>query len=173
MTRATAAIALAVAVAAVAGCAGGDGTPSATAKTTVATAAPVGPAELERAVRAALADNFRLSLYVLRNNRLPAWASRSTRGPALTALRDAAVERRRQGIHIRSEAGRYQILRVRLDPSYARAVALVHDRRRVVPYRGDKRHGRAIAVNERARIELRRIAKSKRFVVWRLTPVRR
>jgi hypothetical protein len=129
-------------------------------------------ATLEHAVRTALNENFRLSLYVLSHNSIPTWALQSTRGPALTALRSAAATRRGRGLRIRSQpGGHYTILSVRLDPSYERATALVHDRRQVVPYRNGKRLGRAIKVDDHARIELRRLGDAARFVVWRVTPV--
>jgi hypothetical protein len=127
---------------------------------------------LDRAVRVALDENFRLSLYVLWNNSIPSWAQHSTRGPALAALRSAAATRRGRGLRIRSQPGHYTILSVQLDPSYARATALVRDRREVLPYRDSKRLGRAIKVDDHARIDLRRLGNSPRFVVWRVSPVR-
>lgn len=127
---------------------------------------------LSRAARIALDENFRLSLYVLWHNSIPSWAQHSTRGPALAALRSAAATRRGRGLRIRSQPGQYTILSVQLDPSYARATALVRDRREVVPYRNRKRLGRSIKVDDHARIELRRLGNSARFVVWRVSPVR-
>jgi hypothetical protein len=71
---------------------------------------------LTRAARSAVNENFQLSLYVLRNNRLPAWAKRSTRGPALASLRSSALARKKQGITIRSQCGQYTFQRIKLDP---------------------------------------------------------
>src|SRR5262249_19840427 len=64
---------------------------------------------LDRAVRVALNENFRLSLYVLWHNSIPPWAQHSTRGPALAALRSAAATRRGRGLRIRSQPGHYTI----------------------------------------------------------------
>src|SRR5216684_4100535 len=58
-------------------------------------------ATLKRAVKAAIQQNFALSLYVLWHNQVPAWATRSTRGPALAGLRASATTRRRRDIRIR------------------------------------------------------------------------
>jgi hypothetical protein len=166
---------VALAVAALgAGCSGGSNgkaTPPTTTGAVATTEATDAEATLRRAARAALDENFRLSVYVLWHNRVPASAQRSTRGPALDALRDAAADRRREGLRIRSLPGRYRIVQLQLDPSYTRATALVHDERRVAPYRDGRKLGRTIAVNDRAEIELRRLGNSTRFVVWRVTPV--
>jgi hypothetical protein len=158
-----------------AGCSGGSNsaTPTADARGTDTSSRSTSELALTRAARAALTENFRLSVYVLWHNRIPAWASRSTRGPALAALRSAAAERRQQGIRVRNAAGgKYTIVSLRLDPSYARAKAVVRNQGRVVRYRAGRRLGRAIVVNDRARIELRRLGGSTRFVVWRVSPVR-
>jgi hypothetical protein len=128
-----------------------------------------GAAALERAARSALTENRRLSVYVLWNNRIPRWAERSTRGPALVSLRSAAQNRRSRGIRVRMLESRREILSLRLDPSYARATAIVRDRQRVQPSRRNGRPlGRATMLNERARYELRRLGQSDRFVVWRV-----
>jgi hypothetical protein len=167
-------LALAALVAALAtGCGGSKhaATTSGSARTTVSARQDTA-ATLKQAVRSALNKNFRLSLYVLSHNSIPAWAQQSTRGPALTALRSAAATRRGRGLRIRSQpGGHYTILSVRLDPSYTHATALVRDRRQVVPYRNGKRLGRPIKVDDRARIELRRRGDAPRFVVWRVIPV--
>jgi hypothetical protein len=129
-------------------------------------------ATLDRAVRSAVSENFRLSLYVLWHNRVPSWAQHSTRGPALAALRSSAATRQQRGIRVRSQPGHYTIVSVQLDPSYTRATAVVRDERRVFPYEAGKRLGRSIAVDDHARIELRRLGETTRFVVWRVRPVR-
>src|SRR5438128_273743 len=73
---------------------------------------------LERGVRFALTRNRRLSVYVLWNNKIPAWAERSTRGPALAGLRSAAADRRRRGVRVQLLSDRFQVISIRLDPSY-------------------------------------------------------
>ena len=165
-------VALAAAVLGV-GCSGGSG--SATSTTTdgvIANDRSETEATLRRSAQAALHANVRLSTYVLWHNRVPASAQESTRGPALRALRDAAADRRREGIRIQSLSSRYRVIRLQLDPSYTRAEAVVHDQGRVVPYRNGRTLGKAINLNEQARIELRRLGKSTRFVVWQVTPLR-
>jgi hypothetical protein len=130
-------------------------------------------AALERAARSALSENRRLSVYVLWNNTIPPWAQRSTRGPALASLRSAAQNRRNRGIRVRMLKNRREILSLSLDPSYARATAIVRDRQRVQPSRRSGRPlGRAAMLDERARYELRRLGQSDRFVVWRVALLR-
>ena len=53
--------------------------------------------------------------------------------PALASLRAAAQNRRSRGIRVRMLENRREILSLRLDPSYARATAIVLDRQRVQP----------------------------------------
>ena len=133
------------------------------------TTSKTGRAALEQAARSALSENRRLSVYVLWNNTIPAWAERSTRGPALASLRSAAQNRRNRGIRVRMLENRREILSLRLDPSYVRATAIVLDRQRVRPSQPNGRPlGRAAMLNERARYELRRLGQSNRFVVWRV-----
>ena len=169
----SATIALAIVIASVAGgCGGSKHAATAPSSTTSTTTHVDTRTALTRSVRAALNENFRLSVFVLWHNRLPASARHSTRGPALAALRSAAAARQRRGIRIRSGPGRYTIVSVSLDPSYTRATALVRDKARVFPYRAGKRLGRAIAVDDRARVELRRVGETMQFVVWRVSPVR-
>jgi hypothetical protein len=172
--KATSAIAVTfVATAVVAGCASSKQTTQTSSRSTTAPSTDaVAQTSLTRAVRVALNQNFRLSLYVLWHNRIPSWAQQSTRGPALAALRTSAAARQRRGIQVRSQPGHYMILRVQLDPSYTRATALVRDQRRVFPYQGGKRLGRSIAVDDHAQIELRRVSETTRFVVWRVRSVR-
>jgi hypothetical protein len=170
--KASALVLVALVAGLVTGCGGSKhAATSSSARTTVSTRQDTATT-LDRAARVALDENFRLSLYVLWHNSIPSWAQHSTRGPALAALRSAAAARRGRGLRIRSQPGHYTILNVQLDPSYARATALVRDRREVVPYRDSKRLGRAIKVDDHARIELRRLGNSSRFVVWRVSPVR-
>jgi hypothetical protein len=155
-----------------AGCDGGNDE-VATQPSPTTTASEKGTAALERASRSALSENRRLSVYVLWNNRIPAWAERSTRGPALASLRSAAQDRRNRGIRVRVLKHRREIFSIRLDPSYLRATAIVLDRQRVQPSRRNGRPlGRAATLNERARYELRRLGESDRFVVWRVVLLR-
>ena len=123
-------------------------------------------------MRQALRENDRLSGYVLWSNRVPAWATRSTRGPALANLRASAADRRRRGIRIRTLASKLKITSVSLDPSYTNATAVVRSIQRVRPYRAGAPMGRAVKLDERAEIELHRVAGTSRFVVWRLTATR-
>ena len=122
--------------------------------------------DLIRAVRQAIVENDHVSGIVLWTNVVPATATHSTGGPALTELRTSAATRRKQGIRIRTASEQRQITSISLDPSYARATAVVHARERLVPYRGTKRLGRAINLDERATVHLRRVGGSIRFRVW-------
>lgn len=168
MTRRLGTVLIALLLVTAAGCDGGDGE-VATQPPPAATAPETGEAELRQAVRSALDRNRRLSVFVLWNNRIPAWAAASTRGPALTALQAAAQNRRERGVRVRVLTSRREIRSLRLDPSYVRATAIVLDRQRVQPSRQNGRPlGRAVTLDERARYELRRIGESNRFVVWRV-----
>jgi hypothetical protein len=134
--------------------------PTTTSETTKAT--------LARAVRQALRENDQLSGYVLWNNRVPVWATRSTRGPALTTLRQSAADRRKRSIRVRTLVNKLEIASVNVDPSYTKATAVVRSVQRLRPYRRGKPIGRAVKLDERAKVELRRIGTSSRFVVWRV-----
>jgi len=151
-----------------AGCGGSKASapPASTATSRTAAADPA--LALKRAVRRALQQNSRLSLYTLWHNEIPAWAMQSTRGPALAELRTSATQRRRQGIRVRHVAGQLQILSIKLDPSYQRATAIVRANDRFRPYHGGRALGRTIKQNERARVELRRVGQAARFVVWKV-----
>jgi hypothetical protein len=150
------------------GCGSGGATPPAT-KTSTATVARDPSLLLDGAVRQALHKNYELSGYVLWHNVIPATASQSTRGPALAALRTAAAQRRKSGIRIKPVAGGLTIVSVSLDPSFTKATAVTLASGRVRPYEGSKAEPRTIAVHERARVELRRVDSSKKFVVWQVT----
>jgi hypothetical protein len=167
MTR-LATLLLALLAATAAGC-DGSNNEATTQPPPAATQAGTGEAALRQAVRTALNENRRLSVYVLWNNQIPAWAERSTRGPALASLRTAAQNRRSRGVRVRMLSGRREIRSIGLDPSYAEATAIVVDRQRVQPSRRNGRPiGRAVVLNERARYELRRVGRSDRFIVWRV-----
>jgi hypothetical protein len=172
MMRRLAPILILVLVALLAGCDGGNEEAS-TQPPPTTTSSENGKAALERAVRTALSENRRLSVYVLWNNQIPRWAQRSTRGPALASLRAAAVNRRKQGVRVRMLSNQRQIISFQLDPSYARATVIVRDRQRVQPSRRNGTPiGRATKLNERARYELRRVEGSDRFIVWRVALLR-
>lgn len=171
MTR-LAPILIVISVALLTGCDGGNDEVT-TQPPPPTTTSETGKAALERAVRSALSENRRLSVYVLWNNRIPPWADRSTRGPALVSLRSAAQNRTRRGVRVRMLDNRREILSLSLDPSYLRATAIVRDRQRVQPSRQNGRPlGRATTLNERARYELRRLGRTDRFVVWRVALLR-
>jgi hypothetical protein len=158
---------LALLAATAAGCNGGNEKVATQPPPT--TTAPATEATLKQAIRTTLNENRRLSIYVLWNNRIPPWAERSTRGPALASLRTAAQNRRNRGVRVRMLKGGREIRSVQLEPSYTRATAIVIDRQRVQPSRRNGRPiGRVVVLNERARYELRRIGQSNRFVVWRV-----
>lgn len=150
------------------GCDGGN-EENATKPPPAATTPENGQAALERSVRSTLSANRRLSVYVLWSNRIPSWAERSTRGPALAGLRTAASDRRERGIRVRLLSDRFQVDSIRLDASYTRATAIARGRQRVRPHRlNGKPAGRSVELNERARIELRRLGRTNRFVVWKV-----
>jgi hypothetical protein len=122
MMRRAAPLLSALVLAVTAGCDGG-GDESTTQPSPTTTARESARAALERGVRSALNENRRLSIYVLLNNEVPSWAGRSTRGPALAGLRSAASDRRKRGIRVRLLSDRFQIVSIRLDPSYTKATA--------------------------------------------------
>jgi len=167
MTRRIAPVLVAILVAIAAGCDGGDGE-VATQTPPPTTSPETGEAALKDGVRQALRENDRLSGYVLWSNRVPAWATRSTRGPALATLRRSAADRRTRGIRLRTLLNRLEITSIELDPSYTTATAVVRSIQRVRPYSRGTPLGRAIKLNERASVELRRLGAGGRFVVWRV-----
>lgn len=127
---------------------------------------------LRAAARSAVRGNARLSNYVLWHNQVPAWAARSTGGPALRALASSAAGRRAQDVRIRSLSQKVEVLSIDLDPSFLVAAAKVRESGRVVPYQHGRRTGRAIHLNELAKVELHRVGTSTRFVVWRVARAR-
>jgi hypothetical protein len=167
MMRRLAPILVVVLVALLAGCDGGNDEAT-TQPPPTTTSSETGRAALEGGVRRALRENDRLSSYVLATNRVPTWATRSTRGPALEALRRSAADRRKRGIRVRTLENKLMIASIRLDPSYTRASAVVRSIQRVRPYRGSKAMGQAVKLDEKARVELHRLGATGRFVVWRV-----
>ena len=122
-------------------------------------------AALEDAVRVALTENGRLSSYVLWNNTIPSWASRSTAGPALAALTASAAGRRRQNVRVRSLSEHLKILSIQLDPSYTSATAAITASGQVAVYTHGRRE-RTVPLNEHDRLILHRPGQAVRFVVW-------
>lgn len=170
MKTAVVTVCLAVALAAT-GCGGGSASPASTTTGSIrATSDPT--AVLNRAARDALRKNYQLSGYVLWHNAIPASAQQSTRGPALAALRSAAAQRRKSGIQIKPVEGHLTVVSVAIDPSFTKATAVTRAAGRVRPYEGGKAEPRTITVHERARVELRRLDRSKKFVVWQVTVLR-
>lgn len=174
MTAATRPLLILVTVAVLnAGCGGASGNDAATTTSTDAktAAAQTSEATLRAGVRTAIHANVQLSSYVLWHNRIPAWATRSTRGPALEALRSAAATRRKQGIQIKNFSGSYTIASITLAPSYASANAVVRSHQSVAPYKSGRRLGKAISASDHARIQLHRLANTQHFVVWRVATI--
>lgn len=171
MTRRLGTVLIVFLLAVAAGCDGGDGE-VATQPPPTTTSTTTGTAALRDAVRQALRRNDRLSGYVLWRNRVPTWATQTTRGPALVTLRESAADRRKRGVRIRTLANRFKISSIDLDPSYTTATATVRSIQRVRPYRGGKPSRRAVKLDERANVELRRVGSSDRFVVWRVRVLR-
>jgi hypothetical protein len=174
MTSATRLLLLLATVAAIStGCGGASGNVAAPTTSTNAKSTSVQSSvpTLKAAVRTAINANLQLSLYVLWHNNVPGWATRSTRGPALSALRSAAATRRRQGIQIKNLSGHHAIVAITLAPSYATATAVIRDRRRVAPYKSGQRLGKTISGTEHSRILLHRLGNTARFIVWRVSPI--
>jgi hypothetical protein len=160
-----------------AGCSSGSHHASSTTASTSTSASTTNAEQpsaqaLERAVRAALIGNDQLSGLVLWTNRVPQQATSSTRGPALVALRTAAAQRRARHLRIRTVSSNLQILSSKLDPSYTRATAVIRSRQVVRPYRAGAPLGRAVKLDERARVELHRLGTKATFVVWRVVGLR-
>ena len=154
----------------VGGCSGGSKHASSTTTSTFSTTSAKHPTpqSLRLAVRTALRSNDQLSGLVLWTNRVPQDATKSTRGPALVELRKAAAQRLSKHLRIRTVSSKLQILSIKLDPSYARATAIIRSRQVVRPYRAGASLGRTVKLDERARVELRRLGSKTTFVVWRV-----
>jgi hypothetical protein len=129
------------------------------------------PAGLERAARSALEQNHTLSDYVLSHNTIPSWASQSTAGPALAAVRSSAAQRRAGKVQVRVLTSSMEIRSVALDPSYTSATASILERSRVRVYQRSRAVGGVRTLNEPARVELHRVRDKSAFVVWKLAAV--
>lgn len=172
MTRAlTAAVTALVITGLAAGCGGSRRTASytTTPPTTQRQARTTSVAVLTASARRALRANYRVAVYVLWHNKLPAGAASSTRGPALAALRTAAAARQKRGVRVRMLAHRREITSLRLDPSYTTAAVILVDHQRVQPSGLDGHPlGKTVTLDERGRYELRRLGATHRFVVWKV-----
>ena len=168
------AFALVVSSVALAGCSSGSNHASSTTTSTSSTTSATQPTpqSLRLAVRTALRSNDQLSGRVLWTNRVPQDATKSTRGPALVELRKAAAQRLSKDLRIRTVSSNLQILSIKLDPSYARATAVIRSRQVVRPYRAGAPLGRTVKLDERARVELHRLGSKTTFVVWRVVGLR-
>lgn len=129
-------------------------------------------AALIAAVRTAINEDHRMSVRVLWTNAVPAHP-RATAGPALVVLRRSVAARSRRGVRVRVLSERFRVVSIKLNPSYDRATAVVDDPQRVRPFgRNGRPLGRPILLKERARLELRRLGSSIRFVVWKVTSLK-
>lgn len=172
MSRTSLAALFAAIALAVAGC-GSSGHTAATQsvhKTSSASTTSADPAAvLRRSANVALNGNYKLAVYVLWHNKVPAWAKGTTVGPALASLRSAAAARQKRGVRVRMLAHRRRILSLQLDPSYATASALIVDWQRVQPSNAAGRPlGKTVVLRERARYELRRAGDKQHFLVWKV-----
>jgi hypothetical protein len=131
---------------------------------------PVAPvAALESAARTAVNENARASDYALTHNTVPSWASQSTAGPALAAMRASVAQRQAGGVTVRLLTSAVLIRSIVVDPSYLSATANVVERSRVRVYQHGRRVGGVRVLSEPARVELHRVGEKTAFVVWRLT----
>src|SRR5487761_1610015 len=103
----------------IAGCGGAAAHHPATSNPTPKTTTANPAAQGEGAVREAIVANFSLSNWVLWHDSLPVWATHSTGGPALVALRNAAAARQRQHLQIRGISPHLDVVSIALAPSYA------------------------------------------------------
>lgn len=151
----------------IAGC-GGDSTDSPSVpQTTAAAEAPDPRAELERAAIDAVEANARLAQHVAWTNRVPASATESTRGAALSNMRYAAAQNARAGLRVRTIDARTRVISVRVDPSFGRATARAVATQRLKVFRRG-REPQTRTLTERVTITLKRVGQAEppRFVVW-------
>jgi hypothetical protein len=174
MTRALVVLAL---VALIAGCGGTENSSRSTSTInpgTTTNAGEVPGAALEHAVRTALSENARVSRYVGWRNRVPAWATQSTRGAALQELRQSAIENGRAGVRVRFIRSHISVVAIQIDPSYMKATATVTTDDRARVYRKNRPKAGTVTLREHARIELHRLGSDDppRFVVWQVRLLR-
>jgi hypothetical protein len=162
-----------VAALAVAGC-GGSKTHTTAASTqpttsSTTTSQQATPAALEQAARTAVLEDHHVLVRALVTNFVPETPP-GTAGPALASLRKSVAERQQQKVRVRILSDSFRVLTVALDPSFTSATATILDTQRVLPtYPNGHPRGRPSAAHERARLELRRIGDTERFVVWKVT----
>jgi hypothetical protein len=173
MSRATVVCVLLAGAFATSGCGAGSGNSggsqnsSPTATSTAKNSQLDPAAALVHAARIALVAHHRLSVRILWTNQVPARPQVVT-GPALRALRQSAAGRKRRGIRVRLLHETFRVLSLHLDPSYTKATGIVDDKQTAALYQNGRRQQRSVQLHERARIELRRVAGSTRFVVWKV-----
>jgi hypothetical protein len=135
---------------------------------TITSRSPTPTARLEAAAINAIKQSHRLSVEVLWTNRVPANPS-TNGGPDLAALRRSAAQRRAAGVRVRVLSEHLRITGVQLDPSYTTATATVIDDERVQPsYPNGRPRGKPTNLHEHVRLDLRRVAGSERFIVWKV-----
>lgn len=150
-------------------------TATATAATGTRSAAghAVQRADLRVGARSALLANHRLAVRVLWTNRVPPNATRSTRGPALAEMKTSALGRERRGVRVRMLHDEYRIVSLAVDGSGKHATALARSIQEVeLTHLNGASLGKSVRLDERARIELHRVASSNDFVVWRISLVK-
>ena len=170
MRTSTFAMGIAICVFAANGC-GGNTAGRTTSSTSgpATTARPATSDTLKSAVRTSLSAYHRLSVRSLWSNAIGSHPA-AIAGPALSDLRKALAQRRSRGVRVRLLSDRFRSVSIHLDPSFATATALVADPQRARPYGYDGRPlGHAVRLDEHARIELRRVDRSLRFVVWKVS----
>lgn len=149
------------------GCGAGSTDSPSVPRTTAAAEAPDPRAELERAAIDAVEANAKLAQHVAWTNRVPASATESTRGVALSNMRYAAAQNARAGLRVRTIDARTRVLSVRVDPSYGQATARAVATQRLKVFRRG-RDAQTRSLTERVTITLKRLGRAEppRFVVW-------
>lgn len=129
--------------------------------------------DLRMRVRSTLLANHRLAVRVLWTNRVPPNADRSTRGPALAEMRTSALGRERRGVRVRMLHDDYRIVSLVVDRSGRHATAVARSVQQVeLTHLNGASLGKSVHLDERARIELHRVASSDGFVVWSISLVK-
>ncbi len=169
--RTTAICAVAVGVLLLAGCGGSTkstSTHTTTRRTVPTTAKPTGAAVLRHSVVMAVDADHKTSVRALWTNAVPAKPT-ATAGLALSGLRKSVAGRRAKRIRVRMLHERFRVISTALNPSYTTATAVISDVQRVQPaHENGKPLGKSVTLKERARIELRRVSGTNRFVVWKV-----
>jgi glucose/arabinose dehydrogenase len=173
MRRATLIAPLAATVIALAGC-GSSQAPTTASRAKSPDQSPTtaqdAPSALEHAAREAVVRDHELLVSALTRNRVPA-NPRGTAGPALADIRQAVAQRRKQRVTVRMLSDKFRVLGVQLDPSYTTATATVLDVQHVQPSYGHIA-GKVVVFHDHARLQLRRLGDTLRFVVWKVELLR-